>query len=151
MRRAGFTLSFVAACLTGVLAASAHGIRKPDDAAKVIAEVKTLTGDATRGEATFRKTCGACHTLESGGRHKIGPNLHGALQRKPATAEGYNYSPALSAAGLEWNDATLTRFIAYPFGVVPETKMDYWLRSSSDIADVVAYLRVSPATHTKAP
>jgi cytochrome c len=150
MRRVSFTLALSAASLIGALAASAHGIRKPDDAAKVIAEAKTLTGDATRGEAVFRKTCMACHTLEQGGRHKVGPNLHGALQRKPATAEGYKYSPALGAAGLDWNDATLTRFIAYPFGVVPETKMDYWLRSPADIADVITYLRASPAD-AKAP
>lgn len=150
MIRPGFTLTLSAACLLGALAASAHGIRKPDDAAKVIAEAKTLTGDVTRGETVFRKTCGACHTLEPGGRHKIGPNLHGALQRKPATAQGYNYSQALGTAGLEWDDATLTRFVAYPFGVVPQTKMDYWLRSPGDIADVVTYLRTSPAG-AKAP
>lgn len=150
MIRASFPLTLLAASLLGAMSASAHGIRKPEDAAKVITEASALTGDATRGEAVFRKTCNACHTLEQGGRHKVGPNLHGALQRKPATAANYNYSPALGAAGLDWTDATLTRFIAYPFGVVPETKMDYWLRSSADIADVVAYLRASPAG-AKAP
>lgn len=136
--------------LAALLPAAAHGIRNPADTEAAVRAAAGLPGDVVKGETTFRRTCQACHTMEPGGRHKVGPNLAGVLTRKPATNATYTYSEALREAPLSWDDPTLRRFLAYPFGVVPQTKMDYWLRSPADIADVIAYMRASPAARADA-
>lgn len=38
-------------------------------------------GDPVNGKKLFMKLCAACHTTEKGGKHKIGPNLHGIIGR----------------------------------------------------------------------
>lgn len=36
-------------------------------------------GDAVNGKKLFMKLCVSCHTMEKGGKHKMGPNLHGIM------------------------------------------------------------------------
>lgn len=36
-------------------------------------------GDVINGKKLFMKLCASCHTTEKGGKHKIGPNLHGIM------------------------------------------------------------------------
>ena len=43
-------------------------------------------GNPEDGAKVFRK-CLACHTVEAGGKHKVGPNLHGVIGRASAMAE----------------------------------------------------------------
>ena len=45
--------------------------------------IDSLTGDVTRGRAIFRKSCVACHRLESEG-NEIGPNLAAFANRGSA-------------------------------------------------------------------
>jgi cytochrome c len=47
------------------------------------------SADAAAGETVFKK-CGACHTGESGGANKVGPNLWGIVGRGMGTHEGFN-------------------------------------------------------------
>ena len=70
--------------------------------------------------------CRACHSLKADEPDKVGPNLHGLFGAKAATLRpAFAYSPALKAAGLVWDAATLDRWIENPAAVVPGTRMAY--------------------------
>jgi cytochrome c2 len=67
----------------------------------------TRVGDATKGANLFKTRCAQCHTLESGGANKIGPNLHGIFGRKTGQVEGFAYTDANKQKGITWNEETL--------------------------------------------
>src|SRR5689334_9024584 len=97
-------------------------------------------GDAKAGAAVFKR-CAVCHTADKGGGDGLGPNLFGVVGRKAATRSGYAYSAPLQKAGLVWNEATLTKWVAGPARVVPGNKMAFpGITSKKQQADVVAYL-----------
>jgi len=101
-------------------------------------------GDADAGQRVFNQ-CRACHTIDDGGRNGVGPNLHGVFNRAAGLREGFNYSPNLreqAAAGLTWNDATLTRYLTNPKDVLPQGRMSFpGLRQPQQVADVIAFLQ----------
>ena len=70
-----------------------------------------MAADADRGRQVFDRNCTACHSVEPG-KHMTGPSLAGLWARKSGAAEGFSrYSPALVAADIEWNEATLDRWL----------------------------------------
>jgi len=97
-------------------------------------------GDAQAGEAVFKKTCAVCHTTEEG-KNKIGPSLHGVVDRPSASLADYSYSDAMKKADKTWDDQTLDAYLANPRGLVPGTKMIFvGLKSEQDRQNVIAYL-----------
>ena len=54
--------------------------------------------DMERGQSSAQK-CAACHTFDKGGKAGLGPNLWGIVGRAKGSAAGFNYSPAMKAAG----------------------------------------------------
>src|SRR3546814_12527670 len=65
------------------------------------------------GEQVFRR-CVACHTVEKGGSHGIGPNLHGVVGALVASKPGFSYSGAMKAKGGVWDETALDAYLKAP-------------------------------------
>ena len=101
---------------------------------------EALAADLEKGKRLFKR-CAACHTVESGGHNKVGPNLHGFYGKK-AGQKDFKYSKGFKAAGLTWDDATLDKWITNPRKLVKGTKMLFpGLRNEKQRADLIAYLK----------
>ena len=70
-------------------------------------------GDAAHGEKVFKR-CAACHKIGAGEGNGIGPNLHGVVGRKAASLPDYEYSDAMKAAGVTWDEPTLDKYLTNP-------------------------------------
>lgn len=104
--------------------------------------------DTARGVKVFKK-CKSCHTVDKGGKNKIGPNLWDVVNSEAGKREGFSYSKAMLAKGGTWNYDSLGGFLAKPKSWLPGTKMAFaGLKKVKDRAAVIAYLRTlsdSPA------
>ena len=115
-------------------------------------------GDAEAGAKVFKK-CKACHTIEEGGKHRVGPNLWGVIGRQAATADGYTkYSDdmvAAGVAGLVWSEETLASYLKKEGGTKvfigtfvgkdkAKTRMSFrGLKKDEDVDNLVAYLKAN--------
>lgn len=112
----------------------------------LLAAPAAADGDAARGAELFKK-CIACHTVEAGGRNKVGPRLHGVFGRRAGGVADYKYSPALANSGLIWSVETIdVLFAEGPDKVTPGSKMPLQTMSNrQDRADLIAYMRQATA------
>jgi cytochrome c len=96
--------------------------------------------DAAAGQAEFSK-CKICHTVESGGRNAVGPNLHGIFGRNAGTSDKFAYSEAMKKSGIVWDDETLAKYLRNPRGFIPGNKMAVpGIKDDEQIANLLAYL-----------
>jgi cytochrome c len=130
--------------VVAVAPAAAPAAEAAKPAADPNLEVAALVAkaDPAKGEADAA-ICKACHAFEKGAPSPVGPNLYGVVGRKIASAEGFNYTPALKAhAGEEWNYAHLDAMIHKPADFAPGTMMVFpGLPDANQRAEVIAFLR----------
>lgn len=104
---------------------------------------RLASADPAKGAAVFKK-CRACHTLEEGGAHRVGPNLWGVIGRPVASAEGYpRYSQSLQDFGGVWELDRLDAYVEKPRAVVPRGTMAFaGLSKPNDRANLIAHLNL---------
>lgn len=100
--------------------------------------------------------CLACHSVNEGEAHKIGPNLHGVFGADIASKDGFDYTEAMRQHGAEdgaWNIAHLDEYLRAPMEVVPGTKMAFaGVKDDEQRAAIIAWLHsISPDAGGLAP
>jgi len=93
--------------------------------------------DVERGKALFQ-ACVACHSERP---DAIGPTLRGVYGRASASVEGYRYSAAMVRTKLTWDEANLRDYLKDPQAKVRGNHMPSGGHETSDIDDLVAYLK----------
>lgn len=99
----------------------------------------TAAGDPAAGQRAFA-LCAACHSTTPG-ENKIGPSLAGIFGRKSGSEPGYNYSAALKAADITWDEHTLDLFLTNPGAEVHGTKMLVNVADATERQNIIAYLQ----------
>ena len=110
------------------------------ETAPIVQTASTLT-PMERG-AKLYKRCKACHTLEDGGKHKVGPNLWAIYGAKAGSKEGFNYSKVMAASDLIWDDASLSGYIQKPSEFMKGNRMSFvGIKKQEDRDALLLYLR----------
>ena len=100
-------------------------------------------GNIVSGEKIFKK-CAACHSINKGGKNKIGPALYNVVGRTVGGVDDYKYSKTLASYGKKWTFEELNGFLTKPSSYLKGTKMSYaGLRKEKDRASVIKYLNQS--------
>ena len=108
-------------------------------------------GNAASGEKIFKK-CAACHSINKGGKNKIGPALYNVVGRAVGGVTDYKYSKALASYGKDWTFTELNGFLKKPASYLKGTKMSYaGLRKEKDRASIIKYLNQKGDNPTPLP
>ena len=98
------------------------------------------TADLENGK-TRAQLCKACHSLDAGGVHMIGPNLHGVFGKTAGKAEGFAYSQVLADAEFVWTPRALDAWLSAPGRFLPGNLMTFpGVQDAADRDDLIAYL-----------
>ena len=103
-------------------------------------DARLAAANMKRGQLLY-VVCKACHDVEAGLPHKVGPNLHGMFGRKAGTAEGFKYTDAMAKSGLVWTPQTMDEWLRQPGALVPGNGMAFaGIANDADRASLIAWL-----------
>jgi cytochrome c len=118
--------------VSGILAISA--------AAASDLEQRLAGASLQRGQLLYLQ-CRACHDVEAGLPHKVGPNLHGIFGRKAGTAAGFKYTDAMAHSDIAWTPETMDTWLRQPGAMVPGNGMAFpGIVNEADRASLIAWL-----------
>jgi len=116
------------------------GISQAAEVEKIDIVAFMALGDVASGEKIFKK-CAACHSINKGGKNKIGPALYNVVGRAVGGVDDYKYSKTLASYDKEWTFEELNGFLQKPASYLKGTKMSYaGLRKEKDRASIIKYL-----------
>lgn len=122
-------LALTAAVVTAVSVAGASDL-----------DARLASANLKRGQLLYM-TCKACHDVEAGLPHKVGPNLHGMFGRPAGTVAGFRYTDALVKSGIVWTPETMDAWLAQPGAMVPGNGMAFaGVANAADRASLIAWL-----------
>jgi len=115
---------------------AAAGVEAAPDIESLLA-----TADVKRGETLYFQ-CRACHTLDEGGAHKVGPNLYGVLGQKAGSAPGFSYSDAVKNSDVVWTSEALSAWLEQPAQFLPGNMMVFvGVKKPQDRANLIAFMQ----------
>lgn len=103
-------------------------------------DLRMAGADAALGAAIYEEDCAGCHALDPE-IEAAGPHLAAMFSPEARRANGFGYSSAFTARGIDWTRETLDLWLADPAGWLPGTSMTYeGLADPQARAHVIAYL-----------
>ena len=103
------------------------------------AEVRLIPIDSK----SFRK-CVSCHTIEEGGRNKMGPNLWNIMNRGTGQAKDYKYSKKFVAWAKKnpcWTPELMDQWLTKSKSMVKGTRMSFREKKEKKRAATIEYLQ----------
>ena len=83
--------------------------------------------DVADGASLATENCSDCHDLSDKKKNRKGPYLWGVVNRRAASAQGFNYSEAFlrftGSRQFSWSEPNIDLFITDPNRLIPGTKM----------------------------
>ena len=107
--------------------------------AAAVAEVRLIPIDSK----SFRK-CVSCHTIDEGGKNKVGPNLWNIMNRGTGQIENYKYSKKFSAwakRNTMWTPVLMNQWLTKSKSMVKGTRMNFREKRESKRAATIVYLQ----------
>jgi len=103
-------------------------------------EDRISAANPKRGQLLYLQ-CKACHDVEAGVPHKVGPNLNGIFGRTAGAAPGFRFTDAMAKSGVVWTPGTMDTWLKQPGAMIPGNGMAFpGIASDTDRAAVIAYL-----------
>lgn len=103
-----------------------------------IVTVAAWSGPGPSGRDLFERRCSGCHGLDT---NKEGPKLRGVYGRKAASVANFEYSDALKKVSVNWDEASLDRWLTDPESVAPGNDMAFHVPGADERKALIAYLK----------